>query len=224
MFPSPLFLLAISVAAPPSAAVDLGDCRNGGFPSENPDFGLAVVTGAGSAYLLYDMEGCPNPSPQCKKASEGYVVPRDRVITGRTKGDYICAYFPSRGGGSAGWVEKSRLRSLAIDSEPPYSSWLGRWSVEGNPTVRITSSHGELQISGEAYWPGLEPQKDWPSGWPHSGDIDGRLTLFSNRARYDDNFCRVDFALVGDMLIAADNDMCGGMNVHFDGVYCRVRS
>src|SRR5689334_3298362 len=108
-FTRPLFILGVMIAAPASAAVDDGTCRNGGFPIENTDFGLAIIKGAGRAYLLYDMDGCPNTSPQCRKAGEGYVFRGDRVVTGRTTGDYVCAYYPSRGGGSAGWIDKSRL-------------------------------------------------------------------------------------------------------------------
>jgi hypothetical protein len=222
-FTSLAFILALMVAAPASAAIDDGTCRNGGFPTENTDFGLAAIKGTGRAYLLYDMEGCPNSSPQCKKSGEGYVVPGNRVVTGRTNGRYVCAYYPSRGGGSAGWVEKSRLRALATDSSPPPSSWLGRWSDEGNPTVRIISKRGAFHIEGEAYWPGTEPEKDWPPGWPHTGGIDGKLTLLRNRALYNLDGCKVDFVLVGDVLIASDNDSCGGMNVRFNGVYHRVR-
>lgn len=218
-----IFVLALGVAGPASAAVDDGTCRNGAFPSENRDFGLAVIVGAGRAYLLYDMEGCPKTSAQCEKAGEGYVLPGDKVVTGRTTGDYVCAYYPSRGGGSAGWVEKPRLRSRAIDAKPPASSWAGRWSDEGNPQLRIAGGPGALHMAGEAYWPGPDRAKDWPPGWPHTGQIDGKLTLLGNRARYDEDECKIDLILVGDMLVASDNDMCGGMNVRFNGVYRRVR-
>ena len=211
--------LVLLVATPLSDTVDEGDCRNGGFPSENADFGLAIIKGTGRAYLLYDMDGCPNASGQCKKSAEGYVLPGDRVVTGRSKGGYVCAYFPSRGGGSAGWVDKPRLRSLAIDRTPPPSSWLGRWSDEGNPTVHIRGRRGVLHITGDMIWPGPQREKDWPPGWPRSGEIDGKLTLQGNRASYDEDDCKVEFVLVGDMLIARDNELCGGMNVRFNGVY-----
>jgi hypothetical protein len=220
-----LFILALTVAAPASAAVDDGTCRNGGFPSENGDFGLAVIKGVGRTYLLYDMQGCPNASAQCKKAGEGYVLPGDRVLTGRSSRNYVCAYFSSRGGGSAGWVEKARLRPLTVDRRPPLSSWLGRWSDEGNPYVRISLAAKTLHIAGQSLWPGPEPNKDWPAGWPHVGGIDGKLIAMGSRARYAQDDCKIDFVLVGDILVASDRSeegTCGGANVRFDGVYRRV--
>jgi len=223
-FVSLVFLLALVAAAPASAAEDDGFCRNGAFPTENADFDLAVIKGQGRAYLLSDMDGCPNTSLQCRKSAWSQVVPGDRVVIGRAKGDYVCAYFPKRGGGTAGWVDKARIRQLAANSSPPPSSWIGGWSDEGDPTVQISGRGNDLRIAGRAYWPGPKPQKGWPSGRPHSGRINGKLTVVGNRANYDDEVCKIDFVLLADLLIASDNDMCGGMNVHFTAVYRRVRA
>jgi hypothetical protein len=217
-------MLALGLAAPASAEDDDGTCRNGGFPMENAKFGVAVVKGAGRAYLLYDMDGCPAISTRCQKVGEGYILPGDKVATGRAMGDYVCAYYPSRDGGSAGWVEKSRLRPLPIEAKPLPSTWLGAWSDEGNPAMSITQEQGSLHVVGESYWPGRSRRKEWPLGWPHTGEIDGTLTLLGNRASYDDDGCKIELTLVGDFLVAADNRECGGANVNFDGVYRRVRS
>ena len=219
-----LFGFVVVAAAPASAAADQGDCRNGGFSSENTAFGLATVKGEGRVYLLYDTEGCPSALLQCK--NRGYVLPGDRLVTGRTIGDYVCAYFPNRGGGSAGWVDQSRLHPLDVNRRPPPSSWLGRWSDEGNPSLRVTDRGGILRITGQAFWPGPDRERDWPSGWPHDGEIRGQLTLNANRAHYDDGDgqygCKIEFTLIGDTLIASDNGWCGGANVRFDGVYSRM--
>lgn len=49
-------------SAPRALAEEIGDlfCRNGGFPMENADFGVATIVGQGRAYLKTDMYGCPN--------------------------------------------------------------------------------------------------------------------------------------------------------------------
>jgi len=223
---SAFLVFALLVAAPASAGGHEYLCANGTFPDENADFGLAVINGGNRAYL-YDVDDCSNPS-RCKKVGAGHVMPGARVVTGRTEGNYVCIFFFSDWG-SAGWVEKSRLRALAVNSKPARSSWLGRWSAGGNPSVRITNKRGMMHVGGEAYWPGPDPDPDLPPR--HSGEIDGKLTLLGNRARYgDDNraryddYCRIDFTLVGDILIASDNSRCGGTNVRFSGVYRRVRA
>jgi hypothetical protein len=212
-----LFGLALMAAAPALAATDDGRCANGGFPRENADFGLATINGLGRARLLVDITGCPKSATWC----EHYVLPGNRVVTGRTMDDYVCVYFPNRVGGSAGWVNKSRLRLSATVSSPPASSWLGRWSDEGNPSVRVTLAGAILHVDGEAFWPGPNPEKGWPIGWPHTGEIEGELTVEGNRGVYDNGECKIDFSLVGDTLIARDNSQCGGANVRFDGVYRR---
>ena len=209
--------LMLMVAAPASAAIENGECRNGAFPRESSSFGLAIIKGVGRAYLFDDATGCPTPSSRCK--SWGYVLPGNRVITGHPWGDRVCAYFPSRGGGTAGWVDKSRLDPLAVDNRPPPSAWLGRWSDEGNPYVTITGRGSTLHVEGQSLWPGADPSKD-----AHVYQIDGPLTLTGDRAHYDEgdvSDCKIDFNLVGQTLVASDNGYCGGASVRFDGVYRR---
>ena len=57
---------------------------------------------------------------------------------------------------------------------------------------------------------------------PHKGAIGGAVERHGNRAH--EVQCDVRFALLGDILVAADPAMqCGGMNVSVSGVYRRVR-
>src|SRR5262245_24968990 len=71
---------------------DDGFCRNGMFGEENRDFGVAVVGGKERLHFLEDMNGCPNETASCRMRS--YVIAGDRLVTGREKGDYVCAYYP----------------------------------------------------------------------------------------------------------------------------------
>jgi hypothetical protein len=199
-----------------AATPDEGWCRNGGFTTENPSFGLAVVNRKVRAHVLADMNGCPNDERRCRA---GYHLnPGKRVVTGRSNGKYVCAYFPNAdGGGSAGWLDWSSLRRLHVDVVPTASSWVGRWSDGGNPTLRIAGRRGVLAITGEAFWPGPEPFEGGTS--PHSGNIRGKLFRTGNRAHYNVDGCKIEFTLLGDTLVVGDNERCGGTNVRFDGVY-----
>lgn len=209
------FLLLSATAA--HAQVDEQWCRNGLFPSE-PPFALGRIGGTGKAFFNNDMDGCPWQGTTCKARS--YVVPGDVVIINRTLNGYACAFYPSKGGGTAGWIESKRIELMPNDTNPPMASWLGNWSSADNPTVTITSEVGILNVSGEAYWPGREPSPDYPS--VHVGEIAGAITPSGNRARYSDGEgCTVDFTLLGEFLIAGDNLGCGGMNVSFSAVYRR---
>ena len=195
-----------------------GWCRNGDFTATNPNFGLAVVNRKVRAHVLKDENGCPNAKRRCRASY--HLNPGERVVTGRSAGNYVCAYFPrADGGGSAGWLDWSSLRSLRVDAAPAASSWFGRWSDGGNPTLRITGQRGVLGITGEAFWPGPDPTEDWPA--PRSGTIGGNLIRRDNQAQYKVDECRIDLTLLGDLLVAGDNGRCGGTNVSFNGVYRR---
>lgn len=210
----PLFALTATAA---SAQDDIM-CRNGLFPSE-PPFAPAEIQGKDRAYFHDDMNGCPWTGEACR--THAYVVPGDEVVIGRIANGYACAFYPSKGGGTAGWVGVERLRPLPVEADPPLSAWIGQWSSEGNPAVRFREKDGRVSVVGEAFWPGPEPTEMYPS--PHIGEIDGPVTVLGNRGHYgDEDLCEVDFTLLGDLLVAGDNNKCGGMNVSFSAIYRRV--
>lgn len=213
----PTLLLAM-LCATGAHAQEADWCRNGLFPTE-PPFRLAEVTGAERLPFLDDAEGCPDKGTQaCRTRS--YVVPGDVVVVNREHGDYLCAFYPSKGGGTAGWVEAVRLRLLPLDPAPPLSAWTGTWSSAGNPEVTIREADGALHVSGQAFWPGPKATRAYPS--PHVGEIDGALAVQGNRAAYaDEDLCEIAFTLLGDRLVAGDNNQCGGANVSFSAVYTR---
>lgn len=210
--------LSTSATAQPDDA-DWDFCRNGLFPTE-PPFSHARVSGPGRLHFLDDMDGCPDEGARC--ASGPYVIEGDGVLTSKVHGAYTCAFYPSDGGGTAGWVETTRLRPLPVETEPANDAWIGKWSSDGNPEVNIRLRDGALQIGGEAYWPSPNPPIEQRPGGPNMGHIQGPLRVSGNRASYDDDYCRIDLMLVGDLLIAGDNNRCGGMNVSFSSVYKRV--
>ncbi len=211
----------LGLAATPALAQDEAWCRNGLFPSE-PPFQLAEVMGAERLYFLDDADGCPDKGAQpCRTRS--YVVPGDVVVVNREHGDYLCAYYPARRGGVTGWVEAVRLQMLPVDAKPPLAAWAGTWSSAGNPEVTIRVQDGALHISGQAFWPGPKPTRQYPS--PHVGEIDGALAVDGNRAAYADmDLCEIAFTLLGDRLVAGDNRKCGGANVSFSAVFVRKGS
>lgn len=215
-----LALLLIGAASASQAATGDEDwCRNGLFPSE-PPFALAQVIGAGRAWFHEDMEGCPDRGIACRQRA--YVVAGDRVVTNRSHAAFTCAFFPSRGGGTAGWVAGERLRMLAVPANPPAAAWLGRWSSAGNPEIRITAQANGMTVSGQSFWPGRGSAAEYPS--QHIGEIDGPLVRQGNRARYgDEDDCEVEFTLLGDLMVAGDNSHCGGANVTFSAVYRRMK-
>lgn len=215
-------VFATLVLAGPARAEgeDDGMCRNGLFAEQNSSFGLARVTGAGRAHFLQDMDSCPNDSAACRQ--KAYLVTGDRVVTGRSKGAYVCAFFTNAGGGSAGWMAKSRLAALPVNPRPAPAAWLGRWA-DGDNWVRFgrLGTKG-LRVDGMAWWPSANPSPEQRPGGPNMGEVSGPLRLMSNRAF--EPGCAITFHLLGDVLVVSDPERrCDGMNVTFSGVYLRKR-
>jgi hypothetical protein len=210
-------VLTFAPATPLLAQVDDGMCRNGMFAEENDAFGLARVAGLGKSRFYQDMDGCPAKAARC--LTPAYVLTGDRVVTGRSKGDFVCTYFPNNVGGTAGWMPRSRLVALPIDPKPPLIRWLGTWADYDN-NLRFARGGKGLRVDGMAYWPSANPSLAERPGGPNMGEISGLLRLTGNRAF--EPGCKVTFHLLGDILIAVDpTRYCDGMNVTFSGVYLR---
>ena len=137
----------------------------------------------------------------------------------RTEGDWTCGYFSSREGAGPAWIRTSDLRILSYDTQPPLSAWDGIWAG-GEDRVRIRAgvSRGTLHLTGNARWHGANDNV-------HLGDIGGDAAPHGNRLHFVDGnagSCTIDLTLLGRYILANDNDMCGGMNVHFWGIWRRV--
>ena len=216
-----LFLLATlsPLAALASDLTDGGSCRNGAFPSEQSGFALAKVVGTPRLYLLGDMDGCPaKGEPACRQRS--YVVSGDTVVTGRDLGGYRCAFFPNKVGGSAGWVDRSKLQALPVPA-PTLQAWSGDWKDSDNG-LQIRVRDGQLHVQGDAYWPSANPTLAERPGGPNIGAVSAQAVPRGARVDFVEDTCTVHAQLLGDVLIVADNSECGGMNVRFNGVYRRA--
>ena len=122
-------------------------------------------------YLLGDMDGCPaKGEPACRQRS--YVVNGDTVVTGRDLGAYRCAFFPNRVGGSAGWVDRSKLQPLPV-AVPSLQDWAGNWK-DGDNGLRITVQGGQLHVEGDAYWPSANPTPEQRPYGPNMGQVEAR--------------------------------------------------
>jgi hypothetical protein len=212
----------VLLAASSARAADDGTCRNGDFPTEQGRFGLAQVTGAGRLPFLDDTNGCPNETAACR--ARGYVVTGDVLLTGRIQGAYVCAFYPSRGGGSAGWVRRDRLASQPAEPSPALSAWAGRWA-DGDNTIKLSAKAGALIADGDAYWPSANPPLSERPGGPNIGQLGGSAKPTGGRVVFKDGDgeydCAATLNLVGRFLVVADNNNCGGANVSFTGVYVR---
>jgi hypothetical protein len=217
-----LALLTLCCAAATGLAQDEGEpanwCRNGAFTRGSGEFGLARVRGEKGArvYFYGDDEGCPGPAAKCRR--KAYLVPGDEVVTSRTFGDWVCAWYqPARGAETAGWLAAASLAPAAAPERPALAAWLGTWGFyDGELRVRRGRAAGSLLVEGQATWVGANP------GNVHVGELSGEAAPAANLLKLggEDEFdCRATLRLVGPYLIVSDNKQCGGVNVTFGGVY-----
>lgn len=208
--------LLLPLPAPASDMADGGSCRNGAFPSDQSNFAQAKVIGAQRLYLLDDMNGCPGKGEAaCRHGT--YVVTGDTVISGRDLGRYRCVFFPNKVGGSAGWVDKARLQTLPTRI-PVLTDWAGHWR-SGDDSLVIRVQGNALSVEGDAYWPSANPSPEQRPGGPNLGQVAARAVPEGEKVVFSDDMCEVRAHWLGDTLLVADNAECGGMNVHFNGVY-----
>ncbi len=211
-------LAALGLLALPAAAQAHGDdrfCRNGLFPREAP-FSLARVNVDRRVYFHRDTDGCPAAGEGC--ITSRYLIADDEVIVGKLREGFACAYYPPSD--TAGWIRLDRIEFVATAQAPEPKDWAGQWQGRGDNTLTIThEGRARLRIEGLAFWPARQP----PEGYSvHVGELAGRLDRLGARARFDDgDLCEVNFTLLGNYLLAGDNNRCGGANVSFTGVYTR---
>lgn len=189
------------------------------FPEQEAGFGLAKVVGAPRTYLRSATAPCPDDSAGCR--GRVYVVPGDMVLIGRENGAYVCAFFPSRNGGSQGYVRRDEIAPRSLPAFVPLAAWEGTWR-NGDNSIVLRADAGRLNASGEAYWPSAHPSLKERPGGPNLGDLSGTATPNGNTVEFveDPPDCRVTLTLLPPYLLAVDhNTNCNGMNVSFTGVY-----
>ena len=206
-------------AAPALAQAE--PCDDGLFPSEQAHLGLAVAADVSRTWFLRDYDGCPQKGASCRR---GYVIRGQTVLTGKSLGSYVCAYYPGNKSETGGWIPASQLRSISIDTAPPLRAWVGKWT-DGFDHIQIKLKGNRLQATGDAVWQGAYST--------HTGEMggvavpNGNHVVFRHEDPNDDDpnsdVCTVKATLVGKYLVASDNNVCGGLNVRFDAVYHRER-
>lgn len=138
------------------------------------------------------------------------------LVVSRAEGDWTCGYLTSRKGAAQVWLRSADIRLLTFDPNPPLTAWTGTW-VQGENRIRIQNAKipGKLSLGGEAYWHGFGDNV-------HDGAFAAEASPAGSHLHLEDDLCQIDLALWGKYVLASDNNMCGGMNVRFWGVWKRA--
>jgi hypothetical protein len=141
------------------------------------------------------------------------------VLIYREQGVWTCGYFSSRDGAGPAWIRSESLRVVPYDARPPLKAWAGTW-VGGEDRVLIRTGRlpGSLHLVGGATWQGQ-------GGNAHFGDMKGDASPVGNHLRFVQNgpdSCTIDMTLLNRYILANDNQLCGGLNARFQGIWKRT--
>jgi hypothetical protein len=184
-----------------------------------------------------EQPGCPNDTAAC--ATKRYLVAKDPVIVTGTRGGYACATFTGAPPNFSSTTGLLPLSALTDTPAAPADDWRGTWRSGDEQEIDIKpAAGGAIAIEGNASWGGSDPERV-ARGAVNVGQISATLTPANGKAAFsvgpdgeaapydadpgDDSTCRVRLWRLGPYLVAADNLVCGGLNVTFTGVYRRGR-
>lgn len=189
--------------------------------SDTPDLAIGrIKADAGKTYFRKNGDrknACPSAAPQCQ--DKAFLVPGDLVVLGAKHGDFVCVDYDNGKGSRGGWLPSSALEPAPLHSDP--AAWVGAWKrVEAD--ITIEQAKDGLKASGEATYGSLDPERV-KRGAVNLGSFSGPLALKNGQGRIvDDDFvsgCNIKLARAGEFLFVRDNNVCGGMNVSFSGLY-----
>lgn len=191
-------------------------CRNGSFPTDSEDYNIGYIKAKKRerVYFYDDGKNCPKSS-KCRLKS--YLVNRNEVLTSRTYGNFVCAWYQTKKGSEVvGWLPVDKLE-FPVFLTQKYEPWIGDWKFYDNSLqIKRIEKTDEFEVSGTAFWKGLGDNI-------HFGEIQAKGTLNESVIKLKQDDCEIKLNLVLHYLVVSDNLKCGGANVTFSGVYLKRR-
>ena len=92
--------IALGAGMPAAAIAQESTCRTGLF-AQQESFAQARVAEKRRTFFYRDTDGCPTRAgvtDECRSIS--YVIEGDMLVTGRSLGEFVCAFFPNDRGGT----------------------------------------------------------------------------------------------------------------------------
>ena len=210
-----LILILLSAQAGTAQSLPTGACLFDGFnndPQRNAQLAEVATKTAAVTWMACDSpKGCISLR----------VDPGSPVLIYTTNGPWTCGYSADRHGAGPAWFRSSDLRLVNYSLNPPIDAWDGTWTGGEDRVVITPVKHGNaLHFKGNATWHGI-------NGVEHFGHIEGEASPTGNHLHFEEagpNTCTIDLTLAGKFILASDNELCGGMNVSFQGFWKRTSS
>ncbi len=218
-FTIPILMLALVS----SVHAEETQCQSYAFLEDHSKLALVSVKADAEQKLYFykDDKSCPEKGDACK--TKAYVLTGDELIINQRRGDWVCAWYQGAKRETVGWVRADRLQnklSLAEAAVVKPDDWLGKWDFYKFAELNIKKKTKSIIYEGNATW-------DGGGGNVHVGDIAGVMTPQANKTflsdGMEDSACKLELSLLGSYLVVKDNNVCGGLNVSFRGVYRKAK-
>jgi len=150
----------------------------------------------------------------------------DLIAPGTTHGRWTCAMV----GGWSGWIPTDRLSPVPATPAITTQQWLGTWEnthmgIKGDRLVlsRSAAGHGRIHVEGKATYTNAAHNV---SSGTLGGDAIAMGPFLHILDHGEQSGCVLDlkYNSTSDTVRAVDNQLCGGVNVSFDGVWRRVKT
>ena len=228
-----LFLLAVPVAgaqnknAPLPPDVPAVECK----PRAAASFdGLRVFSGTAPVLMAFHCGDKGSEPAACHAEYLDLAKPEDYqgdlIAPGATQGRWTCAMV----GGWSGWIPTDRLAPVPSTPAITTQQWLGTWIIghvgtHGDRLIltRSAAGHGKIHVEGRAYYTNAAHNVD-------SGEVSGDAVAMGpflhilDHGEQPDCILDLKYDVASGTIRAVDNQLCGGFNVTFDGVWHRTIS
>ena len=228
---SALFLFTAPTAgaqskdAPLSPDFPAVECKS---PAASNFDGLRVFKGTAPVLMAFhcgekgdDADACHAEYLDLAKPDE---YQGDLIAPGATQGRWTCAMV----GGWFGWVPTDRLAPVPSTPAITTQKWLGTWTNGNVGTwgdrlimTRSAEGPGKIHVEGRASYTNIAHNV---SSGQVSGDAvaKGPFLHILDHGEMPDCILDLTYDLVSEAFRAVDNQLCGGHNVTFDGVWRRT--
>jgi hypothetical protein len=235
---SALFALAATLVCSLPIFAQKTEALCDGFGEPLPELQMgAVATSERRVYFVLNGHSntptCPNETNSCQ--DKPYVVRGDLLLMRQNLRDFVCVtYFNEKGYGHSGWLPKKAVSVVAPQTSFDIKNWHGRWSApEKTISIQRGTSSNTLRLDGQATFGAFDAERvkrgavnigEFEAVTRPQGDSlaftmkDGQALPYSRQMETE---CSVQLRRYGELLIAQDNQQCGGLNVSFSAVYRR---
>ncbi len=192
--------------------------------------GLRVFNGTAPVLMTFHCGDKGSEAAACHAEYLNLAKPEeyqgDLIAPGATQGRWTCAMV----GGWSGWVPSDRLAPVPSTPAITTQQWLGTWvtghaGMQGDRLIltRSAEGHGKIHLEGRSHYTTAAHNVN-------TGEVSGDAVAMGpflhilDHGEQPDCVLDLKYDVASKTFRAVDNQLCGGFNVTFNGIWHRANS